>query len=64
MMYFIYFIAERYGISYRQISTSHVTFTYPNTKQVVAPSRKPIKPVYIEQFLEMLENVIAQQSKK
>jgi hypothetical protein len=58
------YVAERYGISYRQNSTSHVTFSYPQMKNVIAPSRKPIKPVYIKQFLELLDHVIAQQAKK
>ena len=52
------YIAFRYGIEYRQNSTSHVTFTYPNTRPVVVPSRKSIKPIYIKQFMEMLDDVI------
>jgi hypothetical protein len=58
------YIAERYGINYRQNSTSHVTFSYPQMKNVIAPSRKPIRPVYIKQFLELLDHVVAQQAKK
>jgi predicted RNA binding protein YcfA (HicA-like mRNA interferase family) len=48
-------IADRYGISYRQPGGSHVTFRSPGGDKLTIPARRPIKPVYIRQFLAMLE---------
>jgi hypothetical protein len=48
-------IAERMSINYRQPGTSHVTFRFPNGSKLTVPSHKPIKPVYIKQFLELLD---------
>jgi hypothetical protein len=47
--------AERMDINYRQPGTSHVTFRFPNGAKVTVPSHKPIKPVYIKQFLGLLD---------
>lgn len=55
------YLADRYRIKYRQDSTSHVTFTYSGINPVVVPSRKPVKPIYIKQFLKMLDSVIDKQ---
>lgn len=48
-------IAERLGIDYRQPGTSHVTFRLPNGSKVTVPAHKPIKPIYIKQFLDLLD---------
>ncbi len=48
-------IAERVGIHYRQPGTSHVTFRFSNGSKITVPAHKPIKPVYIKQFLELLD---------
>jgi hypothetical protein len=40
-------VADRFKIEYRQPGTSHVTF----------PARKPIKPVYVRKFLELIDEV-------
>ncbi len=47
-------IAERLGIDYRQPGTSHVTFRLKSGSKITVPAHKPIKPVYVEQFLELL----------
>jgi hypothetical protein len=44
-------IADRYDISYRQPGTSHVA----RGDKLTVPARRPIKPVYIHQFLALLE---------
>ncbi|MCH9717574.1 MAG: type II toxin-antitoxin system HicA family toxin [Gammaproteobacteria bacterium] len=46
---------KEWTINYRQPGTSHVTFRFPNGAKVTVPSHKPIKPVYIKQFLELLD---------
>lgn len=48
-------IAERVGVDYRQPGTSHVTFRFSNGSKVTVPAHKPIKPIYIKLFLELLE---------
>jgi hypothetical protein len=48
-------IADRYGISYRQPGTSHITFRSARGDKLTVPARRPIKPVYIRQFLALLE---------
>ena len=51
-------VADRYGISYRQRGTSHVTFRFPTGDKVTIPAHKPIKPVYIQQFIVLLDQLI------
>ncbi len=48
-------VAERFGIDYRQPGTSHVTFRLKNGAKVTVPAHKQIKPIYIKQFLELLD---------
>ena len=48
-------VAERLGIVYRQPGTSHVTFRLPNGTKLTVPAHKPIKPIYIKQFLDLLD---------
>jgi hypothetical protein len=50
-------LADHFGIAYRQHGTSHVRFrpTVGGTLPVLAV--RPIKPVYIRQFLAMIENL-------
>jgi hypothetical protein len=48
-------IADRYGISYRQPGTSHVTFRSPRGDKLTVPARRSINPVYVRQFLALLE---------
>jgi len=48
-------IADRLSIDYRQPGTSHVTFRTANGSKLTVPAKKPIKPIYIKLFLELLE---------
>lgn len=48
-------IAERLGIDYRQPGTNHVTFRLLNGAKVTVPAHKPIKPIYVKQFLDLLD---------
>ena len=50
-------IAERYAIDYRQPGSSHVTFRSTTGTKVTVPSHKPIKPIYIKQFMAMLDEL-------
>lgn len=53
----LYSIANRYNIDYRQPGTSHVTFSCPNGGCLTVPAHKPIKPVYIRKFVELIETI-------
>ena len=48
-------IADRMNIDYRQPGTSHVTFRTKAGKKLTVPAHKPIKPVYIRQFLALID---------
>jgi hypothetical protein len=50
-------VAARFKIEYRQPGTSHVTFRHPSGAKLTVPARKPIKPVYVKKFIEMLDEV-------
>ena len=49
--------AKRYGVDFRQPGTSHVTFSCVNGRSLTVPAHKPIKAIYIKQFIEMLESL-------
>lgn len=48
-------IADRNVVEYRQPGTSHVTFRFPQGEKLTVPAHRPIKPIYIKQFLLLLE---------
>jgi predicted RNA binding protein YcfA (HicA-like mRNA interferase family) len=50
-------LAERRGVVWEQLGTSHVTFRAPDGRKVVVPAHKPIKPVYVKFFLAMLDDL-------
>jgi len=51
-------IARRLGITVRKPAGSHVVFQHPNALlEVTVPARRPIKPVYIRQFLALVDEV-------
>ena len=56
-------LAQRYGIAWRQPGTSHVTFSYLGVAPLTVPSHKPIKPIYVKRFLEMLDQIGDQNAK-
>ena len=53
-------VARRYGVTWRQLGTSHVTFRAPSGAKVTVPARKPIKPVYVRQFIALIEHLGAE----
>ena len=48
-------IAGRLEVEYRQPGTSHVTFRFENGIKLTIPAHKPIKPIYIKQFINIIE---------
>ena len=53
-------VARRYGVTWRQPGTSHVTFRAPSGAKVTVPARKPIKPVYVRQFVVLIDGLGAE----
>ena len=51
------FMATQYGIEYRQPGTSHVTFSSNHGLCLTVPAHKPIKPIYIKRFIELIESL-------
>ncbi len=51
-------VADHYGIAYRQHGTSHVAFRSPVGGTLPVPAARPIKPVYIRQFVVLVSGVI------
>ncbi|MGD9826816.1 type II toxin-antitoxin system HicA family toxin [Desulfobacter sp.] len=52
-------IAGYYGLDIRKSGGSHVVFGHKQSNIVVTvPAHKPIKPVYIRQFILLVESVI------
>lgn len=50
-------LADYYGIDYRQPSGSHVTFRLKSGSKLTIPAHKPIKPIYIEKFISLIEEI-------
>ena len=50
-------VADRFGIDHDQGGTSHVVFRHPKSGRLSVPARRPIKPVYIRLFLELIDRL-------
>jgi len=48
-------IAKRFNIEWRQPGTSHVTFRHPNGTKLTVPAHRPIKPIYIKNFVRLID---------
>lgn len=49
-------IADRLKIDYRQPGTSHVTFRFHNGEKLTVPAHRPIKPIYVKQFIALIDD--------
>lgn len=50
-------LASRRGLDWRQPGTSHVTFSYPGLVPLTVPAHKPVKPIYVKRFLELIDRI-------
>ena len=51
-------VAKRYGIEVRKTGGSHFVFLHPEAEiAVTIPFKRPIKPVYVTQFLALLDEI-------
>jgi hypothetical protein len=51
-------LAKHYDIAYRQNGTSHVFFTF-DPGYLPVPAHRPIKSVYVKQFVGLLDAKLA-----
>lgn len=51
-------IADSLGVAHRSTGGSHVVFRHPHCSHLTVPARRPIKPIYIRLFLELIEKVL------
>jgi hypothetical protein len=52
-------VAKRFNISIRKSGGSHVVLSHPDFAMVVTmPAHRPIKPIYIRQFLALIDEIM------
>lgn len=49
-------VAERHGVVWRQHG-SHVTFRRPDGRKLTVPANRPIKPIYVRMFVDLIDEV-------
>jgi predicted RNA binding protein YcfA (HicA-like mRNA interferase family) len=55
-------VAQRHGVDVRKTGGSHFVFLHPDSELAVTiPFKRPIKPVYVTQFLALLDDIGVQQ---
>jgi predicted RNA binding protein YcfA (HicA-like mRNA interferase family) len=51
-------VAKKLDIQIRKTGGSHVVFLHENSELVITvPAKRPIKPIYIEQFLALIDDI-------
>jgi hypothetical protein len=50
-------LADKYSVRHRQQGTSHVVFLHESAGLVSVPCARPIKPVYIRQFVALIDKL-------
>ncbi len=48
-------VARQHGVGWRHEGGSHCVFVRPDGRTLPVPARRPIKPVYIKKFIELLD---------
>jgi hypothetical protein len=48
-------VARRHGIDWRHRGGSHCVFVRADGRTLPVPSRRPIKPVYVRKFVELVD---------
>jgi len=51
-------LAGKFGIQVRNHGGSHYVFSYPGVEfSLCVPAHRPIKPVYIKQFVQLIDQI-------
>ena len=48
-------VARQHGIDWRHDATSHCVFIRLDGKTLSVPARRPIKPIYVKKFVELVD---------
>ncbi|BDC48915.1 HicA-related toxin-antitoxin protein [Bryobacterales bacterium F-183] len=48
-------VADSLGINHDQHGTSHVVFRHANAGRLSVPAHRPIKPVYVRLFVDLVD---------
>ncbi len=59
-------VAAKFDVDWRRPGSggSHVIFSAPGVREIVSvPSKRPIKPIYIKQFLALIDAAIEVKTK-
>ena len=48
-------VAKQHGIDWRHDGGSHCVFVRTDGKTLPVPARRPIKPIYVKKFLELVD---------
>lgn len=55
-------VAKRLGVDIRKTGGSHFVFLHQNSElAVTVPFNRPIKPIYVTQFLALLDDIGAEE---
>ena len=50
-------IADRLGVDWIHERTSPVVFRHPGKEHLSVPAARPIKPIYVKKFLQLVDKV-------
>lgn len=50
-------VARHFGINWRHEKSSHCVFVREDGRTLSVPAHRPIKPIYIRKFVELIEGV-------
>ena len=50
-------VARQHGIEWRHAGSSHCVFVRADGRTLPVPARRPIKPIYIRKFVELVEGL-------
>ncbi len=50
-------IAETYGVAWVHEGGSHCTFRTPDGAKLTVPAKRPIKPVYVRHFIDLIDTI-------
>jgi predicted RNA binding protein YcfA (HicA-like mRNA interferase family) len=54
-------VARAHGMTIRKTSGSHVVFSHPDSRtHLTVPARRPIKPVYVRDFVALVDEIEGQ----
>ena len=50
-------VARQYGVDWRHDKSSHCVFVRSDGRTLSVPAHRPIKPIYIRKFIELMEGI-------